>query len=313
MKNIKFLMLVALMITFLSCDSDEQDVSPIVSTDNYPLATFVVSETNISESGGTLVTVDITFDKMIDRGVTFSGTQVGGTAVEHEDFEIHSAIVQPYSTSAQLIIEILEDATPEDTETLEIQIDRPSLANAYLINPDSQLPKVSINIENFESENLNMIFDWERGIDLFGTTYPTCGNVDLDIFAFDGDGNFVGWVAATGDCPETLTLTPADYPDGKYIFYHDLWSNGFAGYGTNTLVPITTTIEQPGVFSDSAVQDDSQAMNSDMFGADDTPSVGHNGFVVTIIVSNGTYTIDTSNPASKATIDKLKSMPRPNK
>ncbi|MEN8193807.1 MAG: hypothetical protein ABFS12_13375 [Bacteroidota bacterium] len=299
--NFKSIALIALLVIFsVACEESSQDVEPIVSTDDYPTATFVVSETNINEEGGELITVDITFDKMIDRGVSFNLEQVGGTAVIHEDYEIHDAIVQPYSNSAQMVIEILEDATPEDVETLELQVVRPSLASAYLISPNSQLPLISINIENYVSNSLDVSCDWDKGIEIGGSTYGTCANVDFDIYVSPADGfdindpwaSFNGdWQAATGDCPETFTIDPANYPDGEYIMWSDLWSNGFAGYGTDTLVPITATFLRAGVFSQDIVQDDSQALHSDSPGDADDPSGIHNGFIARIKVENGKFTI----------------------
>ena len=288
--NYKTIALLALFVVFaVSCDTAQQDVEPIQSTDNYPIATFEVSDPVVSEAGGAMVTVDITFDKAIDRSVSFSGTKISGSATEHKDFEIHGAIVPAFGTSAQLIIEIFEDVEPEDLETIQIQIDRPSLASQYLINPISVLPLIDITIDNYVSENLNISFDWQKGITIGGNTYPTCSNIDMDILAFK-DGVFTGdWQAATGDCPETYEMTPANYPDGEYVFLHDLYQNGFFGYGTDTMVPITATVQRYGVFTQEVIQDPSQAINTDDAGYKEGGA--HNGFILKIIVKDGKYTV----------------------
>jgi len=297
--NYKTIALLALFVVFaVSCDTAQQDVEPIQSTDNYPVATFVVSDPIVSEAGGAMVTVDITFDKAIDRSVSFSGTKISGTATEHEDFEIHGAIVPAFGTSAQLIIEIFEDVEPEDVETIQIQIDRPSLASKYLINPISDLPLIDIEIDNYVSNALNLSSDWSKDIDLGFGVFNTCGNVDLDIFVSNAAGFDINdpWAtfnptsyAATGDCPEVFDMDMTAWGDGEYIIWHELWENGFYGFDVDTLVPITVTLLRAGVFSQDLTQDDSQAMNLVLGG--EVEGESHHGFIAKVVIGNGKFTI----------------------
>ena len=302
--NLKTIALLALLVVIgVSCDTAQQDIEPIVSTDNYPIATFVVSDPIVSEAGGAMVTVDITFDKPIDRSVSFSGVKVAGSATEHEDFEIHGAIVPAFSKSAQLVIEIFEDTEPEDVETIQIQIDRPSLASKYLINPISDLPLIDIEIKNYVSESIDITFDWATALMYDGDAYSSCTYVDLDIFVSDAAGfdindpwatfNGTGY-AATGDCPEVLNMDKADWGDGEYIIWHELYGSEYYFLWEEKPVPITTTFLRAGVFSETIVQDDSQAILSTDPG-DVEGGTSINGYIAKVTIAGDTYTITAEN------------------
>ncbi len=303
--NIKTIALLALLVIIgVSCDTAQQDIEPIVSTDNYPIATFVVSDPIVSEAGGAMVTVDITFDKPIDRSVSFSGVKVAGSATEHEDFEIHGAIVPAFSTSAQLVIEIFEDTEPEGVETIQIQIDRPSLASKYLINPISDLPLIDITIDNYVSDVLDMVFDFDVDLIYDGDAYSSCSyGVDLDMFVSNAAGFDINdpWAtfngtnyAATGDCPEEFGMDMAAWGDGEYIIWHELWDNVNAGLWEDKPVNITTTFVRAGVFTTTIVQDDTQAMNSNDLGEAQGGTHTH-GFIAKVVIADGKFTISDYN------------------
>ncbi|MCD6544309.1 MAG: hypothetical protein J7K34_07345 [Flavobacteriaceae bacterium] len=303
--NFKAIALLALLVVIgVSCDTAQQDIEPIVSTDNYPIATFVVSDPIVSEAGGAMVTVDITFDKPIDRSVSFSGVKVAGSATEHEDFEIHGAIVPAFSTSAQLVIEIFEDTEPEGVETIQIQIDRPSLASKYLINPISDLPLIDIEIKNYVSDVLDMVFDFDVDLIYNGDAYSSCSyGVDLDMFVSNAAGFDINdpWAtfngtnyAATGDCPEEFGMDMAAWGDGEYIIWHELWDNVNAGLWEDKPVNITTTFVRAGVFTKTIVQDDTQAMNSNDLGEAQGGTNTH-GFIAKVVIGDGKFTISDYN------------------
>jgi len=58
---------------------------------------------------GDEVVVTITFDKPIDRSVTFTPVITGGTADEH-DFTLEAVTLQPYTTVAEMKITTNADA-----------------------------------------------------------------------------------------------------------------------------------------------------------------------------------------------------------
>ena len=290
MKNIKTKLSALLVVAFLfSCNTTS--VEDVISEVDKPNVSFSTALTSVNEGGSPQIVIDITMDKPIKTTTTFTAIQVGGNAVEHEDFEISQAVVQPFSTEAQLIVTILEDASVESTETLAIEVGAFAIPDLYeVIGTDS----FSFSIENFESDDLTMAFDWERGISIGGTEYGTCANVDIDIYIADATGfdinnpfaNAYGdYTAATGACPEEWTLTFDDYSDGEYILFTDLYDNAFFGINQFDPIPVTATFTRAGVFSQSVEQDDSQVYTTD------TEAGTANGFVAKVIISNGVYTI----------------------
>ncbi|UFH35823.1 hypothetical protein [Flavobacterium acetivorans] len=312
-KYIKFKLFISLAFLALiavSCD-DKNDPEPIISTEDYPTATFSVSNTTVNEKDG-LVTVTITTDKMLTRGITFSAEQTGGTAVLHEDYDIVEATIAPYSKEAKLLVKFYGDIIPEVAKTLQIQITTPSLANRYFLNPTTVLPSYNITINNYVSNTLDISFAWNKDID----GYDTGSNIDFDIFVADAAGydNNDPWAtyndtdyAATGDHPEVLSMNLADWPDGEYILFHDLYQNGFYGYGAaaNVTVPIVATFVRAGSFSTVVTQDPSQSVNANTTNGtvdDNNANTGefHNGFIAKVAISNGKFTVSDYNGAQLA-------------
>jgi len=301
----KLLFILSVLIFAISCEESSQDVEPIISTDSYPLATFSASTTDIDEAGSPEVIITIKFDKMINRPVTFTAVQVGGTAVVHEDYDVSEAILEAYTNQAQLVVKIYEDATAEDIETLVLQIETPALSNKYLINPDSELPEYTIKINNYVSRSLDMTFDWDKLINYAGTDYHTHGNIDFDFYIstspFSMDDPFANilavYDAATGNAPEELSISLDDFADGDYYIFADLYENGFYGLDTNTPVPVNTTFSRVGKSSQTLTQDPSQVLNSDTAGY--VEKGNFQGYIAKITIANGEFVIDGTLPASK--------------
>ncbi|MDZ7614388.1 MAG: hypothetical protein U5K51_12330 [Flavobacteriaceae bacterium] len=306
-KYLKFKLLFILSVVMLaiSCEESSQDVEPIISTDSYPLATFSSDPLDINEAGSPELIITVRFDKMINRPVTFTAVQVGGTAEVHEDYDVSEAIVEAYTNQAQFVVQIYEDATIEDIETLVLQIETPALSNRYLINPDSELPEYTIKINNYVSKSLDMTFDWDKLINFAGDDYHTHGNIDFDFYIstspFALDDPFANilavYDAATGNAPEELSISLDDYEDGEYYIFADNYSNGFAGLDTNTPVPVNTTFVQGGLFSQTLTQDPSQVLNSDTPGG--AEGGNFQGYIAKITIANGGFVIDGTVPAGK--------------
>ncbi len=248
-KYIKFKLLIFvafLAIMAVSCD-ENNDPEPIVSTENYPVATFDISGTTANEEGGSVIFVTINTDKMLTRGISFSAEQIGGTATLHEDYDIVDVTIDPFTTEAVLQIEIHEDALFEGDETLEIQITTPSLANRYLLNPTTVLPSYSITIKNYYDPTLlSIVFAWDTDDDMdivtmsdtatypltpWGTGGATGANpeVDQSIWLADPVGNYyvdlIDWDAGV-TFNYTFTL---GYPDGTGEVINGTWDPANAG------------------------------------------------------------------------------------
>ncbi|MFK5879037.1 MAG: hypothetical protein QM478_06015 [Flavobacteriaceae bacterium] len=137
-----------LLFSLASCDENE-DIEPIASTADYPVATFQVLDTDINDRQDGIIRVKVTFDKALTRGVTFSAEQTGGTATEGEDFDITAANILAYSTETIVEIQIYGDIEVEGDETIVIKMNATALNNQYLINPTTVFPEFTINITDY--------------------------------------------------------------------------------------------------------------------------------------------------------------------
>lgn len=223
----------ALIVTGLAaCDTASQDVEPIVSPETYPVATIAPATTSTTIKEGDTLTYIITTDKMIDRAVTFTAVVTGGTAGA-DDFTTAPAVLQPYSTHAELYVIANEDNMPEIAETLNLKISIESIAERYIVNPNSVLPTASLTIENKNDPTLlTIVFSWATDDDMDMViwsdteTYPhtewgdggaTASNPEFDtsIWLSDPVGtyyvNVMDWDAGI-DFDYTFTL---GYPDGS--------------------------------------------------------------------------------------------------
>jgi hypothetical protein len=289
MKNInklRFLLPVAILaLTVWSCD-ENLDPAPVVSTEGYPVATFTASATTVNEKDG-VFSIKITTDKAIGRGITFSAEQTGGTAVLHDDYDIVEAIVAPFSKEATVKVKFYGDALKENDKTLQLKITTPSLANKYLLNPTTTLPSYTVTIKNYVSTDLDMVFNYNKSF-TDGTTAKTlCGiSYDVDFYVLDDKlvdtGNYQ---AASGNCPEALTVSPAKFKNGTYHIYHDLYDNK-ALPTLNTpefTVPIVVDYSRAGVVAGKFNQEAAFAFSSKAAKSYD--------YVISIVVSNGVYTL----------------------
>jgi len=300
--NLKSMIFASLLaITAISCDA-EQDVSPIASPDGYPVVSFSIGETTVSEGGSPIIEIIATTDKKIDREISFSIDVLGGTATLHDDYDIEVAGLAPYQNETRFLVMIHEDAAIEGDETIELQVNMPSLASKYLVNPSTVLPSYSITIQNYVGNTLDMEFAWDYTIDGYSTT----NNIDFDIYVADAAGydNNDPWAtvnetdyAATGNHPEKFSFNFDDWADGEYILFHDLWYNAFYGYGPADMsLPLVATFTRPGLFQTSLTQDSSQSINgktTNGFVDDDDNDTGewNNGFIAKVKIANGTYTV----------------------
>ena len=239
-----------ILIGIAACDTAEQEVSPIISPDGKPEATFVlVPGTTITE--GDTIIYTITTDKKIERSMTFSFKQTGGTATDH-DYVVVPGVIEPYTLSTQVIIITANDNVLGDAKTLTGEIGAFSIADRYLLNPSTVNPTPSFTINNYVSPDLMVSFSWDQEILIDGEALNAADNMDWDMFVSVADGFDISnpWAseigiydAATGSHPEQLTLSGLD--DGTYILWADLYASDFAG-STNdsSLIAITTTLQE---------------------------------------------------------------------
>jgi hypothetical protein len=205
----KIVGLALLVVAFAGCDTASQDVEPVVSPDDYPMVVFQSDATGTTVHEGDTVTFTITFDKMIDRSVTFHVKQTGGTAEEDVDYVVETATIQPYSLEAELRIIFIMDDIPE-TEDLSFQgvIEVPSLADKYLVNPDVVYPTMDYTLKSVNDPTLlTIMFSW-----------PTEDDIDIVTWSDTEDYPMTEWGAggATGANPEFDKAIWLSDPPGTY-------------------------------------------------------------------------------------------------
>jgi len=334
----KIIGLTLLIVSIVSCDKAEQDVSPIVSPDDsYPVVTFTSDFTGSTVAEGDTIVYFVSINKPIDRALTFTASVIGGDA-DDSDIEVISGTIDPYTTdTVEVSVIFTRDWPAEDDETAEIEIGLFSLADKYLVQPSTVNPVLNLTIDNYISDDLTMVFEWDKDIFVnagyedfpdYGWEISTCSKVDFDIFIADAEGFDINdpWAtfnpviyAATGDCPEEMTFS--GLPDGSYIIFCELWVNGFAEWAapevvTHEPMPITATFRKQGVFEVTYVQDDSQVLNSATPGVDDDSYAGEiiDTFVAKVTVAGNKYTIidfdDAELGGGKGANSKLRT-PRP--
>lgn len=284
-----------LALTTVSCD-ENIDPEPIISTDGYPTATFVASPTTVNEKDG-VFTVKVTTDKMLTRGITFTAEQVGGTAVLHDDYDIVETTVEPFSKEATIVVKFYEDDVPEVAKTLQLKITTPSLANKYFLNPNTVFPTYNITINNYVSSNLDLTLNYDKDF-LNGTTPESLCHIgyDIDFYVLDANLDDTGnYAAATGNCPEALTISPEKFPNGTYYIYHDLYENaGLPSLNTPEFtIPISVDYSRAGLTKGKFNQEAGFAFTSKAASSFD--------YVVTIVVKDGVYTLKNSKDATVAT------------
>lgn len=259
-------------------------------------ATQTVNEEN---EGKYTYTLNISNPQPVDIFVHVK--QKSGTAVRGEDFDYDDELlIKAYATSVTGNINIIKDEKFEATENFTLEIG----GDINISNASIPASTISFTILNYVSNTLKISLDWDKTID---GKYGTGANIDFDIFVADAAGydNSDPWAtyndtdyAATGDHPELLDMSLADWADGEYIIFHDLWSNGFTGYGAaaNVSVPIVATFVRAGAFTAVLTQDPSQSINANTtvgFVDDDGVETGshHNGFIAKVKIANGVFTV----------------------
>lgn len=283
----------------VACDTASQDVEPVISPDGYPTATIAPVATSVSE--GNQLIINITTDKMIDRSLTFTFKQTGGTA-NADDYSVEPAVIAPYTKSAQMVINTEVDYDFAASETIIGEIGVYSIAEKYLLNPATVNPyKLTITINNTVSPELNVTFSWNADVVIDGDTYDAADNIDFDFIVCPEAGFDISdpWAteigiydAATGSSPEHMTLSGLD--NGTYLLVADLYYNDFVGYSDGSVkIPIVASFTRQGtsVIDQEVGINPAQMMADNTPGFDNDPSGAYNVVVAKVTVAGDKYTI----------------------
>lgn len=284
-KNILFSgLLASVILVTASCNLSEQESYTGTSTLSASSPTVTINADDFINIPGVekdqTYTYTVTLSEPQIADVKIQVFQSGGTATEGEDFTLdHTVTIPAYETTGSGTISTIADTDPEDSETLQITIGDETTANVIYT------PQVyDFVIDNFVSEVLDISFAFCEEVTFDGDLYvwPDLGG-DPDIFVSDAAGFDINdpWAtfngtdyAASGDCPEVLTMDKADWGDGEYVLWYEIWSNVNYAFWEPQLIPIVATFTQAGLFQKTVIQDPSQAIDVTLPGVDDADYAG---------------------------------------
>lgn len=333
----KLIGLALLVVGMVACDTASQDVSPVISPDGYPVATFTqVKGGTTAVAEGDTILFEVTTDKMIDRAITFNARILEGTA-NGDDIEITPGVLSPYTTSTTVQVVFLRDWANDDAETIKLEFGAFSIADRYQPNQATVNPVLNLTIANYVSDVLTVEFDWTQNVNVFNIidvlvntgTYQTILRDTVTVkkdAAASEDWDFLispaatfdladpwaseigNYSAATGNSPEVMELSGLD--DGEYIIWAELYKNSlrtvtapttFYGFADSTqVISVNSNFLRQGTSLDLDVAQDPA----------DLPLVYDNGFdgvIAKVVVASGNYTIvnyegTTSGPWKKASV-----------
>jgi hypothetical protein len=279
-------------ITLVSCNEDDDTTGsnldkPVVS---------ISSVTNITLEEGESTTVTFTSNEISNQAMNFNLYPVTATANLEEDYSVgvptaadwgpigYRVDFPAFATELTLDVTTIQDLLPEDTEIVSFEL-RPTQNRIGVVNPSAS--KLDLTITNYVTTTPNQaefIFEWEKDIfvEVAGGFFPACPNTDFDVYLVDAnlwdinnpcvdyDGPCpgfynLGYAMATGNCPESMTFTAGDIPDGDYVFVMHHYENGFLGFANETL-PVTATIAKPGLLYVQYTQTDEESYKVDQPG-----------------------------------------------
>ena len=304
-KNILFSgLLASVILVTTSCNLSEQEPYTGASTLSASSPTVTINADDFINIPGVekdqTYTYTVTLSEPQIADVKIQVWQSGGTATEGQDFDLgeHTLVIPAYETSTTGSITTYADTEIEDPETLQITIGDETTANA------NWTPQVyDFVIDNFVSEVLDITFDFCVDVTSDGDSYAWADyGGDPDVFVADAEGydpndpwaTFNGTdYAATGDCPEVLTMDKADWGDGSYVLFYEMWANPNSSFWDPQLVPIVATFTQAGLFKKTVVQDESQAIDVTLPGVADADYEGTDiwGTIAMVTIAGDVYTI----------------------
>lgn len=279
-------------VLFVACDKDDATGDSTWKATKDVTGTIMVPFTgmqNVAEANNDKFVFTVTLDKPQVVPVVVAVKQISGTATLGDDYNAPQSITIPaYATSASGEIEILNDDTVEGSETLVIQIGDEKTSNASIASKT-----MSFTIGNGLSDSLDMTFNYQHNFSISGTPYSLCGiQYDMDYYVLDASMNDTGiYDAATGACPEHLSLTTSSLPDGTYYIYFDIYNDAGLSNAYHDPFKVSTTVEYArggGIAPGEFVQEDQFAPSS-------TAGTGSN-YVVTIEKNAGVFTLKNSVP-----------------
>lgn len=196
------------LLSIISCDQASQEVSPVVSPNDKPLATFTSDLSGNTVTEGDTITYHVSLDKPYEHSLTFSVKILDGTAGEN-DIESISGTIPAFHTETEVQVIFNADNVPEESETIDLEVGLFSVAEMYAVHPNTVNPTPSLTINNYNDPgSLTVAFEWDTEDD------------DIDLFIISED--YGAWAAAaSSDNPESTTGLWTSDPDGNYFITID--------------------------------------------------------------------------------------------
>ncbi|MCF8345834.1 MAG: hypothetical protein K9G38_01375 [Bacteroidales bacterium] len=202
--------LALLAVVVAGCDTASQEVEPVISPDNYPVATFTTDFTGETVNEGETISYVISVDKQLDKSITFHVIPDTGNVADDHDYAYEPAVLQPYTSEVTMDINFPLEDIVEDSESFSFEIGATSLADKYLLNPSTENPTHDLTVVNVNDPTLLTInFEWYTDEDIDIVTWS-----DTDTYPMTpwGDGG------ATGSNPEIdKSIWLADPPGDYYV------------------------------------------------------------------------------------------------
>lgn len=288
---------------FTSCVNEDEYDFPL---NEKPVVT--APQTNFTLQQGETITIPITLSQGVPGVSHLKLELVGGTATTDDltaglgeipgdwasDFPAFEIEVPAYTTEYEFEFTAPEVLTASGDKTVELILS--AAGNRRAITQDGGIP-ISVTIT--PSENFLVRLDWtETYTDVDGVEHDFC-DYDLDIFVFGLGGNPDIFDAATGDCPEVLSLSPGEFPDGEYQILVDYYAAPDAVPVDFESIPASMTFSKPGVNSET-INLSGLYTNLDQGGSSQNGGPETTQLVANLTINGSTFTV--TNPDTGAVI-----------
>ena len=267
---------IAALLTWSSC-SNEQEVSAIVSPNDFSTVTITPSTVPSLVNEGDTLKFTLTVDKMFTQDIDFSVLYDATSEGLDVDYEVVGGTFPAYTLSTEVSVIILEDNFPEMSESLKLTLtSEPDYGFNFQLSPSSESLSMDLSITNVNNPDaLTVSFAWD----------DPDHESDFDFLVeslSDGSWSTSG---ATGSNPETDMSVDTDSPDGTYYFGVDPYSvvDGDIAFTVNVGHPDGTVEVFSGAFNTSNLEN----YTTDLFSAWDTDMYR----MVTVVKSGDTYTV----------------------
>lgn len=245
MKNYlnKLFLSVATLTLVMSCNSDDDNG---VSAEGYtPVAITASSvENNVTVMENAIVggmasyTITATIPSPQVVHTIMNLSQTGGTAVQGLDFDFdHNIIISPGDTSGTATVNVYASGdieTSDDTFTLTASTGDDK---SFLTSPFSFSGTIT---DDYINDVLDIELSWDGEFEDpdFVTIHSFC-NMDFDVLIYEGTADTQIYDAATGACPEMVSLSNANIVDGvDYTIIVSLYNNPFISLAIAESVPL---------------------------------------------------------------------------